>query len=623
MENQSTDGQQTSFFWWKESKGTMAKLEALNATLSRLKTEALARTRKNRFHWQLYRNQIIRNEDLSNFGGYSLSQDEREDNLTLNLAKPLCDTMVSKVMANKTRPRVLPEGGSWRDFEKAEKTTKFLDGMFHQSGFYKKAPKGLFDSCVYGTGALKIFRDLNDIAVEKILPQELLVDAKEAVYGEPLTIHEVKMVHREVVKEMFPEHDQAIKDCVSKQGDMIEVRMSWRKRDRVLTKKKEIKEINGNYVVSIETAILQDIKYKKDYFPFVIFKWTDLGVGFFGTGIIEEVADIQIEMNDLISVAQESMHLTEIPKIFAEENSNIDPRHFDDEVGTVIFYRGEKPFVANTGGTSQVLLNQIENLYSKAFEITGVSQLSAQSKKPSGLDAAVAIREYKDTETERFYNVEKRYEDCFIDAAKIMIDIMKDLQEDRIEYKVNIPGQDFLKTIKWKDVNFDEDRYMLEIHSASFLPRTPSGKIAKVQEMIVNGWIGPEQAPVILNMPDIQAFIDRQYSDVRLSYHIIDQMAYSNKYIAPEPFMNLGLSIGIIQRAYLDFKIKGLPESRQDKFRKWLEDADNLLNPDETAGEAAMQAKDAEMALSDQAMSGQAVPQDALPPELQAANPLV
>ena len=51
--------------------------------------------------------------------------------------------------------------------------------------------------------------------------------------------------------------------------------------------------------------------------------------------------------------------------------------------------------------------------------------------------------------------------------------------------------------------------------------------------------------------------------------------------VAPEPYMDLELGLDMVNRAYLDFIIKGLPKERQKKFTLWLDKANMMLNPPE------------------------------------------
>ena len=458
-------------FWWLEKKEE-DKLAALRSAKDLIKNDD-AVLRRAQYHWQLYRNQLVKSSDVYEYTRYNSS--DNTTSLSYNVVKTLCDTAVSKITANKPRPRILTDDGSWSDQEKAMNLEKFVDGQFCATKFYEMAPQAMLDAAIFGTGFIKIFED-EDVMIEKVLPLEILVNSREAVYGEPHTLHQVKTIHREQLKIMYPDHADKIDELsvpggVDGHNDMVEVYMTW---------KKQYKEDVGQYVIWIENEILKIQDYTRDYFPFVVFKWTNLPTGFFGAGIAEEIADIQIEMNDLIQVAQDSIHLTELPKIFAEENSNVNPQHFDDEVGTIIWYRGPNPpQYANTGATSEVLLRQIENLYNKAFELTGISRLSAQATKPQGLNSGVALREFNDIESERFYMVEKGYENCYIKAAHMMIDIVTDIFTKKKDYEVKVAGKQFLKRIKWKDVNLSEDRYQMEIFSANFLPRTPAGRIEK------------------------------------------------------------------------------------------------------------------------------------------------
>ena len=163
MENLSDELQ--GAMWWNE-KGKK-QLESLNMALSKLNIDNQNRMRKNRYHWQLYRNELTTSTSLEDYASYNFSQDshQSQETLTINVCKSIVDTAVSKMSANKPRPRVLTENGSWQDFEKAKKLTKFMDGTFNHSKFYEKAPMALMDACIFGTGILKLSVVNNDIEV--------------------------------------------------------------------------------------------------------------------------------------------------------------------------------------------------------------------------------------------------------------------------------------------------------------------------------------------------------------------------------------------------------------------------------------------------------------------------
>ena len=567
--------------WWVEADKETT-LESLNGAIQKVVKDTLGYRNNCQFHWQLYRGQIKRGNGIYDLSSHDITGEQ--DHFTLNVVKSIVDTIVSKISANKPRPRFLTSGGSWNDYEKAKKLTKFIDGQFYHSKIYELAPQAFIDACIFGTGILKIYEDNLDVKVEKILPQELLVSVEEAVYGEPHTMHQIKKIHREVLKEMYPDFIEDIEGLPStvNEGDMVNVRCSWKKavkRTIWVDGEKTVETLSGKYITSIETAILEEYDYEKEYFPFVIFRWTELSMGFFGAGIAEEIADIQIQLNNLISIAQDSIVMTEIPKILVDNNSEFDVKHVDDEVGTILGFTGTPPVFLNVGSTSEILLSQIENLYRKAYEIIGVSQLAANSRKPAGLDSGVALREFNDIESERFYDAERRYESTYNKAGYIMIDLVKDIIKENPAYNVNVPGRDFLETVKFKDVNLSEDRYKMEMFSAAFLPRTPAGRLQAVQELIDRGFLGVEQGLELIQYPDVQGALALRNADFNLIQTIIDRMAFKGEYMAPEPYFNIQLGLEWIQKAYMEFKMKNLPEDRQALFRRWMDDAEALLNP--------------------------------------------
>ena len=114
------------------------------------------------------------------------------------------------------------------------------------------------------------------------------------------------------------------------------------------------------------------------------------------------------------------MHLVSVPKLLVEASSKIVTAHLNNKIGGIIKYAGTPPTYAPLGGIPAELFSHLQFLVNKAYEISGISQLSAQSLKPSGLDSGKALREYNDIETERFMSVGMRYEKVFMDAAEII-----------------------------------------------------------------------------------------------------------------------------------------------------------------------------------------------------------
>jgi len=535
------------------------------------------------------------NFDILGLDAYSYTRSESSASInhkiTMNVVQSLIDTVVSKITKNKPRPTFLTSNGVWSLQNKAKKLTKFIDGTFSSTEFYSKAQMAFLDACIFGTGAIKIFEKDGNIACERVFIEELKIDDVESYYSKPRQMHQQKYLHRDVLKQMFPEkallieqaHD-SMDEYSSQSADrnkrsMIQVIESWH-----LPSGKGAKD--GKHAISISSCTLLSEDYEKDYFPFVFFRWGQRPVGFFGQGLSEQLQGIQLEINKILRTIQVSMHLVSIPKLLVEASSKIVSSHLNNKIGGIIKYAGTPPSYSALGGIPAELFTHLDRLYNRAYEISGISQLSAQSLKPSGLDSGKALREYNDIETERFLSVGKDYEKSFMDAARIMIDIARDIYSKNADFKVNVKGRKFIESIKWSDVDMEEDKFMMDVFPTSALSNTPSGRLADIQELMQAGFIGKEEGMKLLDFPDLEGTLNMINADSTNLEKLIEEMVEKGKYFPPEPYQNLENALRKVQQAYLMYKMQNAPEDRLELLRRYMEDAQGLIIKAQTATQA-------------------------------------
>jgi hypothetical protein len=265
--------------------------------------------------------------------------------------------------------------------------------------------------------------------------------------------------------------------------------------------------------------------------------------------------------------------------------------HINNKIGGVIRFQGNPPTPGQLGQIPTELFSHLDRLYQRAYEIVGISQLSATSKKPDGLDSGKALREYNDLETERFMTVAARYEDAFMTASKIMVDLAKDL-DDMIEdgdYEVKVKGGKFMESIKWKDVHLDEDKYMMEVFPTSALSSTPAGRLQEVQELLQAGFISKEDGMKLLDFPDLEGYYNMTNSGVEDIDAAIERMVDDGVYETPEPYQNLTYGVKKMQQAYLLYRRQGAPDSRLELLRRWMEEANALMTRAQTPQPAPQQ----------------------------------
>lgn len=597
--------------WWKKKNNEL--YQSIFAYVRRLDQDQNYRQMDNLRNMRLYGN-----SEFAGINAYNYMRTETtynvQNRVTLNIVQSMVDTVVSKIGKGKPRPYFLTDDGDFTLQRRAEKLTKFVEGQFYATEFYEKARQAFTDSCIFGTGAIKIFIDSenSEIKAERVFIDELMVDDTESYYGAPRQLHQRKWIHKDVLAEMFPASKGAIMAAASesgeiqefrnRNGDMLLVIESWH-----LPSGKGAKD--GKHAICIANETLFEEVYDKQYFPFVFFRWNLKPIGFWGQGIAEQLTGLQLEINKILRTIQVSMHLVSVPKIFVEASSKIVTAHLNNKIGGIIKYAGQPPVEGKLGSVPGELFAHLDRLYSRAYEIVGVSQLAAQSTKPSGLNSGKALRTFNDLESERFMAVNQRYEQAFLDAAKIFVDLSKDIAEVTKNYEVKVPGSGFLKTIKWDDVQLSDDQYMMQIFPTSALSQTPAARLQEVQELLQAGFIGKEDGMKLLDFPDLKSFYNMANAGVEDIEKQIEDMIDKGEYQTPEPFQNLQYGITKMQQAYLMYRTQNAPEDRLELLRRWMSDAKELL--DKAQAELMEKQQAATMAAAQQQLPTAAPPVEA------------
>lgn len=573
----STEGSRPDKYWWEASESEACAY--IFELVKRLQDNQGFIQAENLQHVRLYND-----EQYEGLGPGGMSQplnvnlDRRR--VTLNVIKSMCDTVAAKISKNKPKATFLTSGGDFAQQRKAKLLDKFTEGVFYESKIYEEGARVFLDSCVFGTGCLKIFESENEIQAQRIFPDEVIVDIMESRYGKPRTIFQKTMITRDTAKALFPEHSSKLNlteylktDSIGDNiriEDQIEVIEAWhlpsvRGAD------------DGKHVICAENVTLFSEEWTHDYFPFVFLKWSDQLLGFWGKGLAAELIGIQLEINSLLQRIQQQMYLA-TPTVLVEQGSEISEGQITNQIFNILNYVGAKPDFYVPKTVSGEVFSHLDRLFERAYEISGISQLAAQSKKPAGLESGVALREFQDIESERFIRVNQRYEEMFMTAAKQMIDLARGASERGDEYEVVSHGDKSIEQINWKDINLEEEEYVMKVFPTSLLPTTPAAKLQSVIDLSQSGLIqNPQTLVKLLEFPDIEAVTSLMTADADIIDLIIEKITEKGEYIPPEPYLNLQLGITRVQQAYLRAKINNLAEGRLDLLRRFITECEVLL----------------------------------------------
>lgn len=516
-----------------------------------------------------------------------LRQPERQlRRIAYNVTRSCVDTVGSKIAKARPRPQFLTDGGDWDLMQQAKGLTKFVSAQFETMNFYAEAQRAFRDCALHGTGLVKMFRDGERICAEQVHPLNLLIDSSDGMYGTPVSMHHRSLVPRDSVvaiwgdddKERIAKIDIAKRETIDNVSptegapDFIEVIESWHLPSRLGAK-------DGRHTICIDNCTLVDEVWEHDDFPFLVMYWSPPIFGFWGQGLGDELAGIQGEINALLRTIQRAQRLMAVPRIYVEDGSKVDTSHINNQVGSIIKYTGHPPIVSVGEAMSGEVYSHLERLYQRAYEITGVSTMAAQARKPAGLDSGVALREFQDIESERFVLVGQRYEEVHLQAARWIVRYAREIYEENPDYTVKSRSRRFVETIKWADVDLDDDKYVLDVFAVSSLPKTPAGRMQAVMDMMNAGIIDKEAGMELLDFPDLDREADIRNAprdDVEM---ILSHFMQGGDYIPPEPFMDLAYAKTRAVHYYNLGRLKKVSEDRLQNIRSFIEDIVSLTTP--------------------------------------------
>ena len=566
-------------FWWNEEDETeMGNL--LTELILQLREDHMSRHTLNLDMLRMYTQR-----DYNSFGrDDNTNRMNMEDyRMRMNVVGNITDTLVSRIGKSKPKPMYLTRRGDYKLRQNARRLTDVMEGIFYQTGIYDVMPKIFQDSCIFDIAVMKIGREDSELFVERIFPNEILWDMNAAMYADqPPSLHQVKSIPLETLIMQFPEREEDLRHAAATKDDdmmsseegheaeMVECVESWHLPSMN-------KADDGRHVIHMDTVILEDEQYTYTSYPFVFMTWGDACVGFAGISLAEQLKNIQMEINKLALRIQQSMHLLSVPWLFVQHGSRVVESRLRNVPGTIVNYVGQPPQSYNPTAMHPEVYSHMERLYQKAYEIAGVSELSATGKKPAGLESGAALRTYHDIETERFISVGQRFEKAFMDAASWFFDLAREIVKESGSFPVRGIKGHALETTDFKDIELAQEDYILQAYPVSLLPSTPAGRLQAVTELIQNGVINQREHIVrLLDFPDLESvtsLYDVLERDVEWRIQeIIDNAIYH----APEPVMDLAFAKERMTIAYLEAQQDDLDLDKINMMIQFIEECDAL-----------------------------------------------
>lgn len=562
--------------WWP--KGAKDVATSITETVKTIRDDQSELRIGMRRHMRLYRSAPI-----GGFGpwAYRVLNSALGGPLPLNVVRNCCNTVTSKIAKDRPKATFSTDGASRESKNKARLLEQWGEGFMYRESVYKLTPLSFLDATIFGTGYIKVFpnRNLRRPTVERVFPPNVIVDSVEGFEKNPRNLYQTAFVDKFELASLYPrkasdivelapqdlsdhEAEDYLEDSsTDSTGDMVEVIEAFH-----LPSCKGAGD--GRHVMCVGDIVLLDEAWAYDYFPYAVMRWTETPVGWEGMGLAEELRGPQMEINVLLRKIKTAFQMLANPYILADRASNIQKGSVTDIPGSFLFYNGKEPRVATFQTVHPEVFGHLDRLYRLAYEITGVSQMAAASKVPTNLESGRALLVHHDVQSDRFASVSRAWEEFHMDIVRLGVRAAKQIKG----YKVKVFGKDGYKELEFnKDIDLDEDSWVMKVFPTSLLSGTPAGKLDMAERLISMGLVtDKEEMLELLDSPDLRGHIERRTAHRRLIERICKRILDGGKFEPPEAAMDLEMAKRIAQDMYLEAREAGVSRVKLGALNEWI-----------------------------------------------------
>lgn len=540
----------------------MTKNNILNA-ISELKNIQGGRISKYRRNYRYYNYTIgaslenMKDPTVVGYNNYREFGEEEDTTLSpqLNVIASCIDTLTSKIAQSKVRPFFNTLNGTFADIQAVKQAQQFFDVMFDMQNVNKTVSEAFRDACIFDTGV--IYVDDESGIISKALPFQVYARPAEVAYNK---LTRVFYERKDFPTTLLPE--KIYNKFKNKTLDYIDFGIYYDIKNKV-----KAYTANGSFVCQQE--------YNHEYLPFVFMYYKNPIVGNSSTSVVDILYTIQQEINVIMAKIKDASQLNPALTFLVPEGSNLKAQKLNNRVGNIITY---KPQVNGglpvTSSTPAFIDNQystlLNDLIQKSYELVGISQLSAMSKKPTGLDSGIALSTMENVESDRFETQVTQVIRTYVDIAKTCINVFDENAEILPLLNNRVP-------IKWKDIIKESNNMSIQYSAADSLSKDPSTKLQQLQQLAQAGVIPLARISQLMEIPDLEMGYSLSNNAIDAVMEIIKECIEEGNFDIPE-YIPFDLLKEEIINTQLSLRAANKDGNKEDiiKLSKLYEKAEDL-----------------------------------------------
>lgn len=478
-------------------------------------------------------------------------EDDTTSSIQENVIASCIETLTSKIASQKVRPFFNTVNGTFKEMQVARQAQTFFDQLYEENNVNNVITNAFKSGCIFDKGIVKI----SDEGITNRLPWNIYVDPREVSYNQ------ITMVAERLPK--TPGRLLKIKYGIEKGVDFNLDYTVYEYYD-VLEHKKAI------YVRELDLVKVSE--YTPNIIPYLFIYYTDPVKGNTSQSVVDQLYGVQMQIDEILSVIKDSVQMNPGMTLLVPRSSNIKTNMLSNRTGQIIQYDPIPGQTASpiTYATSDIISAQfiqlLDKLKNDAYEIVGISQLSATSQKPEGLNSGVALSTMEDIESDRFEVQLNNVIRLYVDVAKACLDIFPP-DEDILPMDITRAN------IKWADIVEARNNMKIQFSAAQSLSKDPSEKLKQLTALAQAGIIPQSHIASLMELPDLQSGYNIANNAFNAVYTFIDDVIkYGIPDFIPEylPTDKGGLLETEIVNTMLSLAIKPIDNEKEINILKQL-----------------------------------------------------
>jgi len=429
-------------------------------------------------------------------------EDDTTSSIQENIIASCIETLCSKIASQKVRPFFNTVNGTFKEMQIARQAQVFFDQLYEENNVGKVVTNAFRDACIFDKGIVKI----SDEGITNRLPWNVFIDPREKSYNQ--------ITH---IAEKLPKTPGRLLKL--KYG--IDKNVDYNLDYTVYEYYDVMEHIKAVYVVELDKVITH--KYEPEVVPYLSIHYSDPIKSNTSQSVVDQLYGIQMQIDEILAVMKDSIQMNPGMTLLVPRSSNIKTNMLSNRTGQIIQYdpipgQTTSPVTYATNDIiSAQFVQLLDKLKNDAYEMVGISQLSATSQKPEGLNSGVALSTMEDIESDRFETQLNNVIRLYVDIAKACLDIFP--PEENI-----LPNDLVRANIKWADIVQARNNMKIQFSAAQSLSKDPSEKLKQLTALAQAGVIPQSHIATLMELPDLQSGYNLANNAFNAVYTFIDEV---------------------------------------------------------------------------------------------------